>query len=555
MYNRISSHEKVIIIIIFISFSYNGDTGECQLALVDFLENPEGDNKAKVFYIDVDAIPNIPMYCRGGYGCCHKDYTNRCGDGDGDCNVDEDCVGSLICGSNNCKNWRSLTGMWDSDDDCCERRCTKEHPCKEGDGHCEDDNDCQNPGWLKCGDNLCLDQTYFPRNIFTNNSETYMYSTSDNCCYRPCSSRYNLCSEGEIGCLFDNDCEAGHYCKKDVPQPFCTEIDECIAGNGKYEGLTYCGSNTECINTVGSFTCTCKPGFHDFQPLDGCIDIDECATGDTNCGENTDCWNTVGSFLCGCKIGFTGDQTKGCSDIDECSDPDWNSCKKEYSFELSDKSNLNCDSKLEERNLNDGAFHKFRFSVISTNVIIVSIGPSNKNSYRFWLSQDNLSVDSCAEDECQRIFNKDLPDEGKLQREHFTSYFTTFQLKNGNMEITFGINEEKVIFDQIQDPNPGIKKIKIMCGRHGNANSNINQNSYLRNVGQGSASCKNTIGSYVCWEDSLEKVAIIYGGHTRSVSVYPSEFTMIRKDKVICSSHTIDPVSGRYAPGMHSGCR
>ena len=65
----------------------------------------------------------------------------------------------------------------------------------------------------------------------------------------------------------------------------------------------------------------------------------------------------------------------------------------------------------------------------------------------------------------------------------------------------------------------------------------------------------NTIGSYVCWEDSLEKVAIIYGGHTGSGIVYPSEFTMIRKDKVICSSHTIDPVSGRYAPGMHSGCR
>ena len=140
--------------------------------MVDFLEDPEPGNTAKVFYIDVDALDNIAMYCRGGYSCCMKGYTNRCGEGDGDCNEDEDCDGSMICGNNNCNKWRSLTGLWDSEDDCCERRCTVDHPCKEGEGHCETDADCQNPGWLKCGDDKCLDQTYFPRNIFTNNSET-----------------------------------------------------------------------------------------------------------------------------------------------------------------------------------------------------------------------------------------------------------------------------------------------------------------------------------------------------------------------------------------------
>ena len=50
------------------------------------------------------------MYCRGGYGCCHKDHSNMCGEGEGDCNQDEDCAGSLICGNNNCHIWRSLTG-------------------------------------------------------------------------------------------------------------------------------------------------------------------------------------------------------------------------------------------------------------------------------------------------------------------------------------------------------------------------------------------------------------------------------------------------------------
>ena len=34
-------------------------------------------------------------------------------------------------------------GLWDAEDDCCEPPCTPEHPCAEGEGHCEIDADCQ----------------------------------------------------------------------------------------------------------------------------------------------------------------------------------------------------------------------------------------------------------------------------------------------------------------------------------------------------------------------------------------------------------------------------
>lgn len=33
-------------------------------------------------------------------------------------------------------------------------------------------------------------------------------------------------------------------------------------------------------------------------------DIDECNTGQASCGDNSDCTNTVGSYSCSCKTGF-----------------------------------------------------------------------------------------------------------------------------------------------------------------------------------------------------------------------------------------------------------
>ena len=92
-----------------ILFSYNKDSGYCEIAYLDFLEDPS-DNNPKTFYIDVDEVPLLNMNCRGGYGCCNKEHANMCVEGDGDCEEDEDCTGHLICGNNNCNKWRSLTG-------------------------------------------------------------------------------------------------------------------------------------------------------------------------------------------------------------------------------------------------------------------------------------------------------------------------------------------------------------------------------------------------------------------------------------------------------------
>ena len=85
------------------------------------------------------------MTCRGGDSCCTRE--KPCDDGLGDCDQDHDCKTNLVCGHQNCGKWG---GLWDWKDDCCERRCTSTHPCTHGDGHCTYNSDCERDGYHVC---------------------------------------------------------------------------------------------------------------------------------------------------------------------------------------------------------------------------------------------------------------------------------------------------------------------------------------------------------------------------------------------------------------------
>lgn len=80
---------------------------------------------------------------------------------------------------------------------------------------------------------------------------------------------------------------------------FLIDINECNEGKCL---------NGRCINTPGSFTCICPPGF-DVSP-DGtmCTDHDECA--EIGMCSNGICTNMDGSFQCQCKNGFKLSPTK-----------------------------------------------------------------------------------------------------------------------------------------------------------------------------------------------------------------------------------------------------
>eukprot|EP00933_Yihiella_yeosuensis_P081015 TRINITY_DN94549_c0_g1_i1.p1 TRINITY_DN94549_c0_g1~~TRINITY_DN94549_c0_g1_i1.p1 ORF type:complete len:1127 (+),score=189.67 TRINITY_DN94549_c0_g1_i1:122-3502(+) len=94
----------------------------------------------------------------------------------------------------------------------------------------------------------------------------------------------------------------------------CTNVDECTAGTA-----TCHATNANCVDTQGSFSCQCKPGFIG----DGvtCVALDECVMNRHDCHKNADCADTAGSFTCTCKLGFAGNGTNhsgGCLDINEC---------------------------------------------------------------------------------------------------------------------------------------------------------------------------------------------------------------------------------------------
>lgn len=119
----------------------------------------------------------------------------------------------------------------------------------------------------------------------------------------------------------------------------CADIDECALG------INNCIEGTQCANTDGSYTCICpNPMMWDgfgacvcpmgfvADPVEGCVDIDECGDGNGPCSDSATCVNSAGGFDCECdwplvtdglggcecQEGTVLDDTGSCVDIDEC---------------------------------------------------------------------------------------------------------------------------------------------------------------------------------------------------------------------------------------------
>ena len=76
---------------------------------------------------------------------------------------------------------------------------------------------------------------------------------------------------------------------------FETDIDECAINNG--------GCDSICMNTPGSYSCACQPGYT--LLLDGktCSDVDECRDNTRICNGGK-CSNNAGGYTCECTEGL-----------------------------------------------------------------------------------------------------------------------------------------------------------------------------------------------------------------------------------------------------------
>ncbi|XP_062417822.1 fibrillin-1 [Pungitius pungitius] len=236
----------------------------------------------------VDDCASRGMTCKnliGTYMCiCSPGYTRQPG-GDGCMDLNECSAKPGVCKNGRCEN---TVGSF---------RCR----CDQG--------FVANPTQTECIDNregFC----------FTEVLTTLCQMTSSN---RNLVTKSECCCDGGRG--WGTNCElcprpgTTQYKKMCPLGPGFTtdgrDIDECrVMGN-------LC-KNGQCLNTLGSYTCNCRPGYSTDLSSTLCVDVDECIQAPKPC--NFICKNTEGGYLCSCPRGYIlQEDGKSCRDLDECS--------------------------------------------------------------------------------------------------------------------------------------------------------------------------------------------------------------------------------------------
>ncbi|PFX15856.1 Sushi, von Willebrand factor type A, EGF and pentraxin domain-containing protein 1 [Stylophora pistillata] len=119
----------------------------------------------------------------------------------------------------------------------------------------------------------------------------YVYHGTKNACGRaPCFNNA-ICQSGFTSKRYRCICSVGFsgpHCEQD--------IDECAKKTHE------CNANAECHNTMGSFTCKCKPGY--VEKGQQCEGISGCAQ--NPCHHGGTCTNEGDKYKCTCLQGFTG---------------------------------------------------------------------------------------------------------------------------------------------------------------------------------------------------------------------------------------------------------
>lgn len=319
--------------------------GQCSTACHDSSQCDPGDKCVKNFcttQCSKHSQCGIGQACSGGK--CLIGCRNNI-----DCSEDESCINNKcinpclatrICGPNaictrlnhniKCECPLGFDGNPTPQQGCIRKprsclrslECPPDHMCI---GHlcqvpCQSNSGCAIGE--KCSDNMCLKMCH--------SSSTCLHG--EHCSFGTCVS----------GCKVDSDCTDNQICTKskcqcaagfELRNNDCININEC--------SNSPCHPSSQCIDTLGSYKCTCPTGAIGDPYTNGCLlpnqcrrdtecmDILKCIKGkcfnpctENICGENAICTVARHRVDCSCNKGFLGnpfDKNIGCFKV-ECVD-------------------------------------------------------------------------------------------------------------------------------------------------------------------------------------------------------------------------------------------